>query len=212
MSHESEHTKLNEAKWDRFSEKIEGKGWRYEFLHQAQRETVALLDLKENVNVLDIGCGTGGATYQAAHRVNNAGQFYGIDLSSKMIEKAKENFRQNENFHFLKANAESIPLDSAFFDVVFSTNSFHHYLHPDKALAEIHRLLKSGGKVYIEDPTADYLVARMADRIMRWREPEHVKLYSTKEFRGLFTKAGLKYVRTATIGSWHQKVHIAEKE
>lgn len=210
MVQESEHLKLNEEHWDRWADKIDGKGWRYEFLRKVQKDVIAHLDLKPNVNFLDIGCGTGRALYHAAQRVNNHGTFYGIDLSSKMIEKAKGNLNGKENFHFIKANSEAIPLGDNFFDVIMSTNSFHHYLHPDKALNEIYRILKPGGKFYLEDPPADYLFAKIADKIMRLLEPGHVKMYSTKEIISLFAAAGLKYAGTTKI-AYHEKVHIGEK-
>jgi ubiquinone/menaquinone biosynthesis C-methylase UbiE len=210
MKNESEHIKLNEEMWDKWAEHIDGKGWRYDYLRQAQRGVISLSDIKENINFLDIGCGTGWAIGQVAQLVDNKGSFYGVDLSAKMIEKAKENFQNNDNFHFIKSNAESIPLGNNIFDVIICTNSFHHFLHPDKALKEIFRLLKSGGKIYVLDPTADHWILKMIDGIIKLFEPEHVKLYSTKEFQNLFANAGLKYVRTKII-RFHQKVHIAEK-
>ncbi len=210
MTQESRHLKLNEKHWDEWSEKIDGKGWQYEFLRKIQKDVVALLDLKPKINFLDIGCGTGWALYHAAQRINNHGVFYGIDLSSKMLEKAKENFRGNDNFHFIKANSETIPIDDNLFDVIMSTNSFHHYLHPDKALSEIHRILKPGGKFYLEDPPADYLLAKIADKVSKLFEPGHVKMYSTKEIQSLFSAAGLKSTGTVKI-VYHEKVHIGEK-
>jgi ubiquinone/menaquinone biosynthesis C-methylase UbiE len=210
MDQESKHVKLSEEKWDKFSERIDGKGWIHEYLRRAQRGVISLLDLKENVHFLDVGCGTGWAVYQAAQRVNNVGVFCGIDLSSKMIEKAKENFRGEKDFHFLKANAESLPLDNDFFDVVISTNSFHHYFNPVKALGEIFRVLKPGGKIYIEDPTADRLLFRIVNRITKLFRPDDVNLHSTQEFKELFAKAGLKYIGTEVLG-FSQKVHIGEK-
>ncbi len=169
------------------------------------------MDLKDGVIFLDIGCGTGWAVYHAAQRVNNVGAFYGIDLSEKMIEKAKRNFEGNGNFHFIKAISELIPLNDDLFDIIICTNSFHHYLHPNKALKEIYRLLKAGGKVYVADPTADHWFIKTADNIMRLLEPEHVKLYSTLEFKSLFADAGLKYAGTVKI-NYHDKVHVGKKQ
>ncbi len=93
---------------------------------------------------------------------------------------------------------------------IICTNSFHHYLNPSKALHEIYRLLKKGGKVYILDPTADNWIAKVADKIIKLVEPEHVKLYSTKEFQQLFYHAGLRYITSEIINA-HHKVHIGEK-
>ena len=127
-----------------------------------------------------------------------------------MIEKAKDNYRDKSNFHFIKANVESIPLNDNFFNIIICTYSFHHYLNPDKALKEIYRLLKEGGKVYILDPTSDKWYVNVINKIIKLFEPEHVKKYSTAEFRLLFQNAGLKYSFSKEIKG-NDKVHIAEK-
>lgn len=209
MKNEDKHLALNEAKWDSWASEMDSQGGRYDFLREAQSKVIALLDVRENVRFLDIGCGTGWAVGQAAKLVNDKGLFYGVDLSSKMIEKAKENFRGKANFHFLQANVESVPLDSDFFDVIICTNSFHHYPNPNQAVSEMYRLLKRGGKVYILDPLADAWIIKLADRFIKLFEPEHVKIYSTKEFQKLFEQAGLKYSSVSI--NWHQGIHIGEK-
>ena len=147
---------------------------------------------------------------EAATRVAAKGLFCGVDLSEKMIEKATENFAGRGSLHFIKANVESIPLDGNFFDIVISTNSFHHYLHPDRALTEMQRLLKPEGRMYILDPTADHWIVTVADKIIRFFEREHVKMYSTIEFRAMFEKAGLHYLGSENVIT-REKVHIAQK-
>ncbi len=161
MKDETKHVQMNEAMWDKWAEAdtLDNNGLQSRFLRAAQSKVISLLNIQPNVHFLDIGCGTGWAVGQAANLVKGNGLFYGVDLSPKMIEKAKENFRGKDNFHFLQANSESIPLDDNFFDIIICTNSFHHYLHPDNALKEMRRLLKDGGKLYLLDPVAE-LVGR----------------------------------------------------
>ncbi|HUH98807.1 MAG TPA: class I SAM-dependent methyltransferase, partial [Anaerolineales bacterium] len=134
MKDETRHVQLNEAKWDKWAPAMDRQGGRYDSLREAQGQVVSLLDLHEGVHFLDVGCGTGWAVGQVAERVNGRGLFYGVDLSLKMIERATHNFGGQANFRFLRANSESIPLDGDFFDIIICTNSFHHYLNPDKAL------------------------------------------------------------------------------
>ncbi len=211
MKDETKHVQMNEAMWDKWAEDdtLDNNGLQSRFLRAAQGKVISLLNIHPNVHFLDIGCGTGWAVGQAANLVNGKGLFYGVDLSPKMIEKAKENFSGKDNFHFLQANSESIPLDDDFFDIIICTNSFHHYLHPDKALKEMYRLLKSGGKLYILDPLADSWIGKFWDVLAKLKEPEHVKIYSTKQFQQLFVQAGLKYSSTKT--NWHEAIHIGEK-
>ena len=73
----------------------------------------------------------------------------------------------------------------------------------------MHRLLKIGGKLYILDPLGDSRIIKFWDAMAKLIEPEHVKIYSTEEFRQLFGQAGLKYSSVRT--DWHQGIHIGEK-
>ena len=169
-----------------------------------------MLDIHENISLLDIGCGSGWAIGQIAKLAGDKDIFYGVDLSPKMIEKAIENFKGRENFHFLIANAEKIPLDDNQFDIITCTNSFHHYLHPDKALAEMHRLLKHGGRIHILDPTVDNWFLKIMTRILNPFDPTQVRLYSTGEFKEMISAAGFKYAGTKMV-KMRQKVHMGEK-
>lgn len=210
MKNESRHLQLNEAKWDRWAVTFDDENRRTDFLRKLQSALISFLDVKENMCVLDIGCGTGWALGQIARKVNGQGEFYGVDLSPKMIDKAKENFRDRGNFHFIKANSESVPIDDNQFDVIICTSSFHHYLHPEKALKEMKRMLKDDGRVYILDPAADSWLIKLADKVLKRLEPEHVKIYSTIEFQKMFVDTGLRYVEAKPV-SRHQKVHVGEK-
>jgi ubiquinone/menaquinone biosynthesis C-methylase UbiE len=208
---ESEHIKLNEAKWDKWAATVDGKSIKYDYLRSAQLGVISLLNLKENLSMLDIGCGTGWALGQAAKLTGDKGSFFGVDLSEKMIEKAKENFRGRENFHFLKANAEDIPLGDDQFDIIICTNSFHHYFHPDKALKEMHRLLKTGGMVYILDPPVESWIAKFLAKVIHLFERAHVKFHSSKEFQKMISAAEFTYHGPQKVMK-HQIVQVGEKK
>ena len=212
MKDETKHIQMNEAMWDKWAEAdtLDNNGRLSRILRADQSKVISLLNIHPNVHFLEIGCGTGWAVGQVANLVNGKGLFYGVDLSPKMIEKAKNNFSGKDNFRFIQANSESIPLDDNFFNIIICTNSFHHYLNPDKALKEMARLLKKGGKLFLLDPTADTWIAKFADTIIKSFEPEHVKMYSTKEFQQLFEQAGLKYSASKAVNKY-QGIHIGEK-
>ena len=210
MKDSSKHLELNEAKWDKWAGTLDEKSWRNDYLRAAQSKVISLLNIQPGVHFLDIGCGTGWAVGQVAKLVDDQGSFYGVDLSPKMIEKAKSNFRGRDHLFFTQANVESIPLDSDFFDSIICTNSFHHYPNPAKALNEMYRLLKSGGKVYILDPTADTRLMKLIDKIIKAIDPEHVKMYSTKEFQQMFSEVGLKYLNSKLVNG-RESIHIGAK-
>lgn len=202
------HIRANEKRWDSWAGTYDNK--RFDFFRSFQKKAVELTQLKEGQSFLDIGCGTGFAVGYAASLTGDKGYFCGIDLSSKMIEKAIENSQGFHNVHFYKANVESMPFEDNTFDAAICTNSFHHYIDPVKALKEIRRVLKPGGRIHILDATTDDLTIRLVEKfIMSWQR-SHVKLYSTDEFRELFKKSVLEYVGTTAVGP--MKVHTGEKD
>jgi hypothetical protein len=73
------------------------------------------------------------------------------------------------------------------------------------------RLLKTNGKVCILDVTADNWILKTVDKIARSIEREHVKFYSTKEYRQLFERVGLKCPAPPHTFNVLSKIHTGEK-
>jgi len=212
MKKELEHCNLNIKKWDLVVEKFD-KGLQSKYFHFEQKRTVDSLPLKNGMCFLDIGCGTGWAVSYASSLLKGAGKFYGIDISPKMIEKAKENCRNFKNVYFYQANAEKLPFQDNFFDCIICTHSFHHYYNPSKALDEICRVLKFKGRIYIMDFSSDNFIMEWFDASARKRGDEHVRYYGTKEYIGLFKKSNIKYVNSGMLvfPFFPLKIHIGEK-
>ena len=210
MENLNKHLKLNTEKWDLQSKTFDKKSLLRFYFRFCQKRIVSLLHLKEDQMLLDIGCGTGWALHYAAILVNGNGGFYGVDISPKMIEIAKINSSNCKNIHFYNSDAETLPFENNFFDYIICTNSFHHYLNPLKVLSEIYRVLKDKAKVYILDLTADIPILKMVDKQVKKREQEHVKYYSSQEYKMFFTKAGLSYALVG-IKMYPVKIHIGEK-
>jgi ubiquinone/menaquinone biosynthesis C-methylase UbiE len=208
---ESDHIEANRKKWDKWAETADGKGLLFEYLRKAQSNVISIMDIREDKSFLDIGCGTGWAVGLAAKAAGYKGSFYGVDLSEAMIEKAKTNFKDNDNIHFIQCNSEAIPLNDNSFDYIICTNSFHHYLHPEKVMSEIFRLMKRGGEIYILDPAADNWLYKLVDKVIRVFESQHVKMYSSKEFEALMSAAGLKYSGYEIV-TGNQKVQTGTRE
>jgi hypothetical protein len=101
-------------------------------------------------SVLDVGCGNGRFTRVIAPLFREAG---GIDVKAKRIHEAREAAAAaGVTIDFRVASAEEMPYPDASFDVVAFSNSLHHMPHPDTALAEAARVLKSGGFLYMMEP------------------------------------------------------------
>jgi ubiquinone/menaquinone biosynthesis C-methylase UbiE len=211
MEDKNRNAELNEKMWDRRASSFEKK---WSFLQFFQKRVVVLLNLHEGQRFLDIGCGTGWAVRYTAGVVQNKGEFYGIDIAPKMIKKANEYCGTCENIHFYQADAENLPFENNFFDFIISTNAFHHFFNPSRVLAEVYRVLKPEGNFFLLDTTADGIIIKIIDRwVFRRIEPGHVKLYSTREYKTLFSQAGLRYISNKPV--WKPlisiKLHVGSK-
>ena len=201
------HEQRNVRKWDARAGSYDQR--RFDYFRWMQRKAVSHLGVKAGIHFLDLGCGTGQAVRQVAALTQHIGVFCGIDLSPRMIEVARQAGRL-KNVRFEVASAERLPLVDDSFDAILCTNSFHHYRQPMKALEEIHRVLRFGGKLCILDITTDGPFSRWLDTRLRRKEAEHVRFYSTAEFARMFAAVGLKVVMSRII--WPPlKVHVAEK-
>ncbi|WP_181780837.1 class I SAM-dependent methyltransferase [Pseudonocardia pini] len=98
--------------------------------------------------VLDVGCGTGLTTREAA-RASGDGEALGIDLSSQMIEVARRLAAREglPNARFLQADAQSHPFAPGHFDLVASRTGAMFFGRPETAFANLARALRPGGRL-----------------------------------------------------------------
>ena len=200
----------NEQKWSGRAATYDDK--RHDYFRFMQKELLSLAKIKPPINFLDLGCGTGWAVCYVAQMTNGEGNFVGIDISKGMIEKSKENANGLPNIEFYEASSDDLPLESNYFDTIICTNSFHHYSRPKVALSEAKRVLKSNGRLFILDVTADDFFIRWMDNIVRVNERGHVKFYSSNEYAKMFSDVGLIHEGSRRIKVFYPlKVHIGQK-
>lgn len=108
------------------------------------------LDLKGDERVLDVGCGPGISTVKLAQLLPR-GKAIGVDITDKMLEIARQRAKAHKlkNVTFLKEDAMSLSFPDETFDVVFSSYLLPWVPNVDQAIAEMHRVLKGGGKIGI---------------------------------------------------------------
>ncbi|MEM1056576.1 MAG: methyltransferase domain-containing protein [Bacteroidota bacterium] len=105
--------------------------------------------------VLDYGCGLGERSLTA---LKHGAEVDGIDISTIYIEKANAAARDagypGDRFRFVVGDAHVLPYPEATFDLVIGEGIVHH-LDIDTALAEVHRVLKPGGRAVFLEPLLD---------------------------------------------------------
>lgn len=109
--------------------------------------------MREGDTVVDLGSGAGNDAFVARSVVGEKGKVIGIDMTERMIEKARENAKKlnYSNVEFRLGDIENMPLASNVADVVVSNCVLN--LVPDKAqaFAETFRVLKKGGHFSVSD-------------------------------------------------------------
>ena len=119
----------------------------YQAIHKRLLEYV---ELPENPNVLDLGCGTGRLLNRLATEFPSL-YGTGLDLSKEMLRQARERKKYRKRLIFVTGNAESLPFIEGQFDAVFNTISFLHYPNPDRVFSEVSRVLRPQGRFYLVD-------------------------------------------------------------
>jgi ubiquinone/menaquinone biosynthesis C-methylase UbiE len=118
---------------------------------------VELVRLREGESVLDVGCATGSLALAAKRRVGPTGSVHGIDPSPAMIARARrKSARARLGIAFATGTAQELPYDASRFDAVTCTLVLHQLPHDSwtRALTEMRRVLRPGGRLLVVDITA----------------------------------------------------------
>ncbi len=114
---------------------------------------VAMSELEPGQTVLDLGSGAGIDLILAAKRVGPKGRVIGVDMTDAMIEHARENIRKAglSNVEVRKGVIENLPVEAGTVDWVISNCVINLSPEKDRVFAEIHRVLKPGGRMLVSD-------------------------------------------------------------
>ncbi len=116
---------------------------------EAQAALLAWASPAPGEQVLDVACGTGLVSFEAARAVSVSGHVLGIDLSDRMVGVAERRARESNvsNCSFSRMDAEALALPDASFDVVLCALGLMYMPDPERALREMRRVLRPGGRV-----------------------------------------------------------------
>jgi SAM-dependent methyltransferase len=157
--------------------------------------------------VLDVGCGTGGGVRALAKRFPQVRRVVGVDISHTMIEEARARTAavSNARLEFHVADAHQLPFADDSFDAVYSLRVFEIIADPRRALEEIVRVLRPGGRLLVNCPDIDTWAIDSSDREVTRRILHHACDFETngwvgRQMFGWCKELGLTDVNPAPVG------------
>ena len=113
----------------------------------------SLGEIMPGESVVDVGSGAGFDSLVAGRMVGPTGSVIGVDMTPKMLRKARGNARRVKasNVTFRKGLVEKLPIPDGSADVVISNGVINLVPYKEAALQEIFRVLKPGGRFYLAD-------------------------------------------------------------
>ena len=172
--------------------------------------------------ILEVGCGAG----HVLQRIQN-NKLYGIDLSTQMIAWAKERLR-GKDVALSLSNADDLPFSDNSFEAVLCTEVIEHVVDPDRVVAEMLRVCKSGGTMIITVPNEEminkvkdciialglrrFLLGGNYDMPERMEEEWHLHVFDVKELiERLSKKIEITRVKAVPFGLFPLRYVIVGK-
>lgn len=132
--------------------------------HFESRRLLSMAGPMNGGRALEIGCGQGVGT-QLILEVFKADSVDAFDLDPRMVALARRRSRVS-NVRFWIADASAIPTPSATYDAVFDFGIIHHIPDWRPAVREVARVLKPGGRFYVEEILAAFIDHPITRRLM----------------------------------------------
>ena len=131
--------------WSHLYDVADGRTYHF---HVRRRRVLQLLP-EHLGHVIDVGCGPGVMVEAVLAR---GGTFEGLDLSPEMVHEATEKFGHLKNVSFKTGDIEALDVPDDYADQVICMAVIEYLKSPDRALAEISRVLRPGGIAIITVP------------------------------------------------------------
>jgi len=165
---------------------------RKSFFSEAVRErALSVAGVEKGRIAADIGAGTGFITEGL---VRKGLRVIAVDRSEAMLAEMKKKFEPSDEIDYRVGDAEKLPIPDGAVDYVFANMYLHHVESPLKAIMEMVRILKPGGKLVVTDldeHTFEFLKEEHRDRWMGFRR---------EDIERWFKESGLRNVSVECVG------------
>ena len=162
--------------------------------HRVLIRRVAAVVGNRPFRLLDVGCGTGLFAARLKAALPQA-QVCGVDLVSGMLSRGRPRWQYHARDVFpVQGDSERLPFGSGTFDFVTCANSFHHYPQQDRAVVEMQRVLRPGGRLLLIDGYRDAPWGWFIYDVCVTAREGDVHHASARRFRDLMTRAGLQAI------------------
>ncbi|MEY2479088.1 MAG: hypothetical protein QOI04_15 [Verrucomicrobiota bacterium] len=163
--------------------------------------------------IIELGCGPGFYSCRLASRLPQT-LVLGVDQSDRQLEYAKEKARSLNlgNCDFASDNVLDLSHEADSFDVLIASRLFTVLAEQRRAVSEMYRVLRSGGRCFIAEPRyafwasiplfALWLLAKITRFRNGYREPTRATVLAAEEFYDLFKTQPWKHVKTWREGRY----------
>lgn len=116
-------------------------------------DILAALNLRPGQDVADVGAGTGFFATLLARAVGPQGRVYAVDIAPAFVAASVERARRAglDNVEGVVNDARTVGLAPGSVDLVFTSDTYHHFEYPVSTLASIHAALRPGGELVVVD-------------------------------------------------------------
>jgi len=155
----------------------EGMNWLFNCFFEKEEKVrsklIGLLNLEPNDFVLNLGCGTGSDSLFIIKKLSKSGKLFNLDITSGLLKIAREKIAPLfSNSEFFIGNGSALPFPDGTFDKTFHFGGINEFSQKRKAIEEMVRVTKKGGRVVFGDESvAPWLSRKEFGKIVKTANP-----------------------------------------